>query len=180
VVAVVAAALTIAGCAANPSGEAADDTTTSTASTTGTTATSAGSATTAVTSASTSSSTVGTTTTGAAATSTSGPGTSASTASTSTTGQGTTTTAETIPCDLDLIVEQTDTAYENTLQGDLRCAEGWASWVGRSDPPDANDGYFAVAVYDAGSWTLVNLGTSGVCEDGGVPERLWADLDCIE
>ena len=63
---------------------------------------------------------------------------------------------------------------------DLRCQGEWASWIGRANDPTTSDGYSAVARKDATGWHTVNLGTAGVCADGGVPEELWTALNCGE
>jgi hypothetical protein len=112
----------------------------------------------------------------APSTSTIAPSTSSAS---STTEPERTTTTESIPCDLELIVEQTGTAFEGVTPEQLSCAQGWATWQGSANDPQESDGYFAVAVYDSGSWVLVNLGTSGVCADGGVPSDLWDELNCV-
>ncbi|MEX1105239.1 MAG: hypothetical protein WEB78_03485, partial [Ilumatobacteraceae bacterium] len=104
-----------------------------------------------------------------------------------TTAQVTTTVAATTtvgaapipPCDLDLIVQETETTYEGITPTDLRCADVWATWVGKPDDPMA-DGFFAVAKWDTGTWVLVNLGSAEICGDGGVPAELWDALNCIE
>lgn len=83
------------------------------------------------------------------------------------------------PCQLDLIVAQTQTQYLGITPSDLSCAEGWAAWIGRPDDELA-DGFFAVARWTDGSWELLNLGTAGVCADAGVPDELWAELGCFE
>jgi hypothetical protein len=56
----------------------------------------------------------------------------------------------------------------------------WASWVGKADDPTKFDGYFAVARRTAAGWKTINLGTAGVCADGGVPPELWTALNCTE
>lgn len=83
------------------------------------------------------------------------------------------------PCQLDLIVAQTQTQYLGITPSDLSCAEGWAAWIGRPDDELA-DGFFAVARWTDGSWELLNLGTAGVCADAGVPDELWVELGCFE
>ena len=96
--------------------------------------------------------------------------------------KATTTTqgAPTPPCDLELIVRQTETAYEGITPTDLRCADVWATWVGRPDDAATSDGFFAVAKWDGGTWVLANLGTAEICGAAGVPESLWDALDCVE
>jgi hypothetical protein len=111
----------------------------------------------------------------------------AATTTTSTTSAPTTTVKPTggggggaaPPCSIDLIVQQTETRYDGITPSDVRCADVWASWVGRPDDPMA-DGFFAVAKWDGGTWVLANLGSAEICGDAGVPERLWDALDCIE
>ena len=92
----------------------------------------------------------------------------------------TTTVFAGAPCDLDLIVEQTQSIVAGVSTNSLRCAEDWASWAGEPDDVAAMDGYFAVAQWNGASWELRNLGTAGICGDGGVPEPLWRALDCVE
>mgnify|MGYP006921740022 CR=1 FL=1 len=81
----------------------------------------------------------------------------------------TTTVAATAPCDLATIVEQTNTAYDDVTPTNLRCADDWASWVGQPNDATMSDGFFAVAQWDGTAWALANLGTAGICGDGGVP-----------
>ncbi len=83
------------------------------------------------------------------------------------------------PCRLDLIVEQTQTQYVGITPSDLSCAEDWAAWIGRPDD-ELGDGFFAVARWTGTSWELLNLGSAGVCADGGVPDELWEQLGCFE
>jgi hypothetical protein len=83
------------------------------------------------------------------------------------------------PCQLALIVEQTQTAYLGITPSDLSCAEDWAAWIGRPED-EFGDGFFAVARWTGASWELVNLGTAGVCADAGVPAELWTELECFE
>ncbi len=83
------------------------------------------------------------------------------------------------PCRLDLIVEQTQTQYVGITPSDLSCAEDWAAWIGRPDD-ELGDGFFAVARWTGTSWELLNLGSAGVCADGGVPDDLWEQLGCFE
>jgi hypothetical protein len=109
--------------------------------------------------------------------------TTAPAAATTTTAQATTTTtgaAPAPPCALDLIVQQTETTYEGITPTDLRCADVWATWVGKPDDPTMSDGFFAVAKWDGDTWQLANLGTAEICGDAGVPEALWDALNCIE
>lgn len=84
------------------------------------------------------------------------------------------------PCELDLIVEQTQSFVAGVTPTALRCAADWASWAGQPDDVAAMDGYFAVAQWTGASWELRNLGTAGICGDGGVPEPLWPALDCVD
>ncbi len=84
------------------------------------------------------------------------------------------------PCELDLIVEQTQSFVAGVTPTSLRCAADWASWAGQPDDVGAMDGYFAVAQWNGASWDLRNLGTAGICGDGGVPEPLWPALDCVD
>lgn len=113
----------------------------------------------------------------AAATTTAAASTTA--APTTTRPAPTTTTAPVPPCQLALIVEQTQTAYEGITPSDLACADDWAAWIGRPEDELA-DGFFAVARWVGGSWELMNLGTAGVCADSGVPDELWTELGCFE
>jgi hypothetical protein len=85
-----------------------------------------------------------------------------------------------VPCDIDVIIEQTQSFVQGVTPTSLRCAEDWASWSGQPDDPMAMDGYFAVAQWTGASWELRNLGTAGICGDGGVPLSLWPALDCVE
>lgn len=113
----------------------------------------------------------------AAVTTTVGPSTSP--APTTTRPAAATTTTPAPPCQLALIVEQTQTAYEGITPSDLACADDWAAWIGRPEDELA-DGFFAVARWVGGSWELMNLGTAGVCADSGVPDELWTELGCFE
>lgn len=98
-----------------------------------------------------------------------------------TTAQAATTVAVGAPpCDLTTIVSQTQTAIDGVTPGSVRCAGEWASWSGFPDDPMAMDGYFAVAQWSGSVWELRNLGTAGICGDGGVPTELWPALDCVE
>ena len=112
--------------------------------------------------------------------------TAAATSTTPTTTPSTTpsTTPATVaaapPCDLAMIVEQTDTGYEGITPTSVRCAGAWASWVGQPDDALAQDGFFAVATWTGAAWELANLGTAGICGDGGVPTDLWDALGCVE
>lgn len=106
-------------------------------------------------------------------------GPTASAAPTTTRPAPTTSATPAPPCQLGLIVEQTQTAYEGIMPSDLACAEDWAAWIGRPEDELA-DGFFAVARWVGGSWELMNLGTAGVCADSGVPEELWTELGCFE
>ena len=131
-----------------------------------------------------------TTTTPAGEVTTTPPGgvatTSGATSTTPTTTPSTTpsTTPATVaaapPCDLAMIVEQTDTGYEGITPTSVRCAGAWASWVGQPDDALAQDGFFAVATWTGAAWELANLGTAGICGDGGVPTDLWDALGCVE
>jgi hypothetical protein len=96
-----------------------------------------------------------------------------------TTATTATTAVPAAPCDLDLIVDQTQTEYEGITPADLGCADGWAAWIGRPDDQFA-DGFFAVARWSGTSWELVNLGTAGICADAGVPQAIWDELGCFE
>lgn len=121
------------------------------------------------------------------------PGPSATSTSTASTSAGPTTAAAattaapapptsvlaTPPCDIDRIVAETGTAYEEVTPEDLRCAGMWATWIGRPADQFA-DGFFAVAFWTGASWELANLGTAGICEDAGVPADLWGRLGCFE
>lgn len=102
------------------------------------------------------------------------------TAAPTTTAAATTTAPSTAPCDLDTIVRQTDTAYDGVTAITLRCAGDWASWLGQPDDETAADGFFAVAQWNGSTWELANLGTAGICGDGGVPPELWDALGCVE
>jgi hypothetical protein len=84
------------------------------------------------------------------------------------------------PCDLRVIVQQTETAFDGITPGDLHCAEDWAAWSGTPVDPQTSDGFFAVAQFSGGGWQLRNLGTASVCGDANVPKRLWAALACTE
>jgi hypothetical protein len=169
-----------AGCASNPSsapettaGEPSATTATSTTTALqSTVAPDAGSSTTAAT---TQAATTQPSTTQPATTQ---PATTSTTRPTSTTSATETTAGPAVPCDLRLIVEQTDTAFDGITPEQLSCVDGWTGWVGRADDPETSDGYFAVAAWGDGTWTLINLGTSGVCADGGVPQSLWDSLRC--
>ena len=86
----------------------------------------------------------------------------------------------TAPCTFDAIHAQTGAPPAGITDIDLRCEGDWASWVGKADDPTQFDGYFAVAQRTAQAWKTVNLGTAGVCADGGVPEALWTALNCTE
>ena len=108
---------------------------------------------------------------------TAGPSTTV--APTTTRPATTTSAAPAPPCQLALIVEQTQTAYVGITPSDLACAEDWAAWIGRPEDELA-DGFFAVARWVGGSWELMNLGTAGVCADSGVPDELWTELGCFE
>ncbi len=90
------------------------------------------------------------------------------------------TVAAAPPCDLAMIVEQTDTGYDGITPTSVRCAGSWASWVGQPDDALAQDGFFAVATWTGAAWELANLGTAGICGDGGVPADLWDALGCVE
>ena len=115
---------------------------------------------------------------------------SATTVGPATTVRSTTTVASTVappttgqptgPCDIALIIEQTQSSVPGVTPTSLRCADDWASWSGAPDDPMTMDGYFAVAQWVGGAWELRNLGTSGICGDGGVPAALWSALDCVE
>jgi hypothetical protein len=83
------------------------------------------------------------------------------------------------PCNLDLIVQQTQTVYEGITPSDLQCADDWAAWIGRPDD-ELSDGFFAVARWNGDAWELMNLGTAGICADAGIPEELFARLGCFE
>ena len=96
-----------------------------------------------------------------------------------TTARPTTTVASGPPCDINTVVAQTQTAYQGVTPTELRCAEGWAAWIGQPND-QLSDGYFAVASWNGSSWELVNLGTSFICTDAGVPDRLWDTLGCFE
>ena len=98
-----------------------------------------------------------------------------------TTARPTTTVAAVpaVPCDINTVVAQTQTAYQGVTPTELRCAEGWAAWIGQPND-QLSDGYFAVASWNGSSWELVNLGTSFICTDAGVPDRLWDTLGCFE
>ena len=96
-----------------------------------------------------------------------------------TTARPTTTVASGPPCDINTVVAQTQTAYQGVTPTELRCAEGWAAWI-RQPNDQLSDGYFAVASWNGSSWELVNLGTSFICTDAGVPDRLWDTLGCFE
>jgi hypothetical protein len=113
----------------------------------------------------------------AAVATTAGP--SSTVAPTTTRPATTTSAAPAPPCQLALIVEQTQTAYLGITPSDLACAEDWAAWIGRPEDELA-DGFFAVARWVGGSWELMNLGTAGVCADSGVPDELWTELGCFE
>jgi hypothetical protein len=117
------------------------------------------------------------TTSAPAAATTAGPATTV--APTTTRPATTTSAAPAPPCQLALIVEQTQTAYEGITPSDLACADDWAAWIGRPEDELA-DGFFAVARWIGGSWELMNLGTAGVCADSGVPDELWTELGCFE
>lgn len=84
------------------------------------------------------------------------------------------------PCDLDTIVRDTQTQYEGITATDLSCAGDWASWVGQPADPNTGDSFFAVAEWTGSTWELANLGTAGICADGGVPAELWDALGCVE
>ncbi len=86
----------------------------------------------------------------------------------------------TAPCTFEAIHSQTGPPPAGITDIDLRCEGDWASWVGKADDPTQFDGYFAVAQRTAQGWKTVNLGTAGVCADGGVPEALWTALNCTE
>lgn len=86
----------------------------------------------------------------------------------------------TAPCAFEVIHAQTGPPPAGITDIDLRCEGEWASWVGKADDPTQFDGYFAVAQRTAQGWETVNLGTAGVCADGGVPEALWTALNCTE
>jgi hypothetical protein len=86
----------------------------------------------------------------------------------------------TAPCTFEAIHAQTGPPPAGITDIDLRCEGDWASWVGKADDPTQFDGYFAVAQRTAQGWKTVNLGTAGVCADGGVPEALWTALNCTE
>jgi hypothetical protein len=86
----------------------------------------------------------------------------------------------TAPCTFEAIHSQTGPAPAGITDIDLRCEGDWASWVGKADDPTLSDGYFAVAKRTAQGWKTANLGTAGVCADGGVPEALWTALNCTE
>jgi len=83
-------------------------------------------------------------------------------------------------CDLNLIITQTETAFEGITPDQLLCANDWSSWSGIPDDPLVTDGYFAVAQWNGIAWQLRNLGTADVCADGGVPADLWPALGCFE
>jgi hypothetical protein len=78
-----------------------------------------------------------------------------------------------------VVVTQTGTASGTITPSDLRCADGWAGWIGRPDD-QFGDGYFAVARWNGSSWQLVNLGTALVCEAAGVPVGTWSAIGCFE
>jgi hypothetical protein len=101
------------------------------------------------------------------------------TVATSTTSPTSTTVASKVPCTLDRIIADTQTTYPGITATGLRCADVWASWIGTPDSADA-DGFFAVASWDGSVWELRNLGTAGICEDGGVPTQLWDSLGCSD
>jgi hypothetical protein len=84
------------------------------------------------------------------------------------------------PCDLATVVAQTETGFEGITPADLHCAADWAAWTGTANDPTALDGFFAVAQWNGSAWVLRNLGTAGVCGDGGVPADLWPALRCAE
>jgi hypothetical protein len=84
------------------------------------------------------------------------------------------------PCTFDVIHAAVGPAPAGITDVDLRCVGSWASWVGKADDPTKFDGYFAVARRTASGWKTVNLGTAGVCADGGVPAELWTALNCTE
>ena len=84
------------------------------------------------------------------------------------------------PCTLAAIHAANGPAPAGITDIDLRCEGDWASWVGRANDPTTSDGYFAVAQRTNSGWKTVNLGTAGVCADGGVPEALWTALNCTE
>lgn len=86
----------------------------------------------------------------------------------------------TAPCTFEAIHAQTGPPPAGITDIDLRCEGEWASWVGKANDPTQFDGYFALARRTAQSWETVNLGTAGVCADGGVPQALWAALNCTE
>lgn len=113
----------------------------------------------------------------AAVATTAGPSTTV--APTTTRPAPTTSATPAPPCQLALIVEQTQTAYVGITPSDLACADDWAAWIGRPEDELA-DGFFAVARWVGGSWELINLGTAGVCADSGVPDELWTELGCFE
>ncbi|MUH51483.1 MAG: hypothetical protein F2789_09760 [Actinobacteria bacterium] len=83
-------------------------------------------------------------------------------------------------CTFDAIHASVGEAPAGITDIDLRCHGEWASWVGQANDPTASDGYFAVARRSATGWETTNLGTAGVCSDGGVPQELWTDLNCTE
>jgi hypothetical protein len=84
------------------------------------------------------------------------------------------------PCTFAAIHAANGPAPAGITDIDLRCEGDWASWVGKADDPTTSDGYFAVAQRTNSGWKTVNLGTAGVCADGGVPEALWTALNCTE
>ncbi len=84
------------------------------------------------------------------------------------------------PCTIDAIQASVGPPPAGITDIDLRCVGDWASWVGKPDDPTKFDAYFAVARRSATTWTTVNLGTAGVCVDGGVPPDLWTALNCTE
>lgn len=83
-------------------------------------------------------------------------------------------------CTFEAIHASTGLAPAGITDIDLRCVGDWASWVGQANDPTTSDGYFAVATRTATGWKTVNLGTAGVCTDGGVPQELWTALNCAE
>ncbi len=84
------------------------------------------------------------------------------------------------PCDLAVIVAQTETGFDGITPVELHCAADWAAWSGAAFDPTGSDGFFAVAQWDGAAWQLRNLGTSGVCTDAEVPVDLWPALRCFE
>ena len=83
-------------------------------------------------------------------------------------------------CTFDAIHASTGPSPTGITDIDLRCEGDWASWVGQANDPTTSDGYFAVAKRTATGWETINLGTAGVCSDGGVPQELWTALNCTE